>query len=1377
MFNFLLPSSTSATRNLFLSNENNAQIITTLTPRKFINFSLLANQGNYIIVTNNQYRNDGSGHDYVKDYAAYRKSIAGGGYDTLIADIDVLYDEFAYGVKGHPLAIRNLAHFADFYFTRPKPFHMFLIGKGQEYISIRNNPTRALLNTIPTFGTPGSDNLLTAYNNDWYPHIAVGRLSCFNAGEIRTYLDKVKEYESAQTENCATGDATLANKDWQKQVLHLTGGSDQYQQDLFDGYLNTGYNNPLTPMKQIIEDTLFGGHVTIFKKTSAAPVQLSASYKLDSLINTGVSVINFFGHSAFSTLEFAIDNPSSYQNFGKYPLFISNGCFSGNLFEDPSQNNNQRGLSERFVVPDASDPQNIGAIAYISTSDLGISTGLNYYTNYLYKNFAQVHYGNTLGECIRIGIDTLMSNINYSAIDMVATCEQMLLNGDPAIRINPHSKPDYVIEPSQISLNPATINFESGNTFHVLFSIENIGKQKKDSINVMVLRYFPKADLTLGSTPTLIKSIRIPAPAYRSDFDIVATLNSDKALGANRIQVIVDVNNEVNEVCENNNQADIDFNISSLDILPVYPSQFSIIGALDTIGFTLKASTIDPLAPNRKYFIQFDTTEKFNSSQFQSITINQIGGVLSWKPNLHWANNTVYYWRTAVDTLYGNHQLTWHNSSFTYIYNSSSGWDQSHYYEFKKDNFLTLQIDSVTRKFKFANNIRSVKIVDYSDGTPYQVAPFLDYQKLNNGGTCQPYAAYNNSGAPGPFGGFNIVLFDSIFGQPIQNGYGINPQVGDYTCGGTQIPIFQYFTKGYLTSTTWPYNVPAMSQAPNDSVQRTYLNNFLNNFIPNGCYALLYSINQWSPQTMGAALHNTIHNLFHTSMIDTMTSSRTYVLFGKKGAHGFTTNEVQAKTIGGLIDTTFYFSGNWYQGSLTSLPIGPVASWTSMHWSYNPQEANSADSTSIQLIGIDNSGNESILYENHTNQMFDYNIGSVSANTYPYLKMRMTTKDTLNRTPAQLNYWRINYQPLPEVALDKNSFYAFHADTIYQGEKITLKYAIRNVSQVKIDSFFVKYSMVKSNNIKDSSYVKVHAINPWDTVLFSIALPSNLYPGKNSLLIDANAFNTNVSDPHKHKNESFHFNNTAKMTVVTFSDNINPVLDVTFDGMHIMNGDIVSAKPHIIIKLKDENKYLSLDTLGLFKLSMKYPNLSGYTTLSPYTTPIKFTPATNAATNNTATVEIDPELTKDGTYNLRVQAHDRSNNTSGSIDYNISFTIINKPMISNVLNYPNPFTSLTHFVFTLTGSEIPSYFKIQIFTITGKVVKEINIAQLGEGMHIGKNITQYAWDGTDEYGKPLANGLYLYRVVTNLNGGKIDHYTTTADQFFKSGFGKMYLMR
>ena len=239
--------------------------------------------------------------------------------------------------------------------------------------------------------------------------------------------------------------------------------------------------------------------------------------------------------------------------------------------------------------------------------------------------------------------------------------------------------------------------------------------------------------------------------------------------------------------------------------------------------------------------------------------------------------------------------------------------------------------------------------------------------------------------------------------------------------GRNNIPIFQYLTNGHLDATA--YHAPLYAIAANDTAQRVYLDNFLNNFVPNGCYALLYSIDQWSPQTMGASLHNTIHNLFHTSIIDTMTTSRTYVLFGKKGAHGFVAHEAQAHSIGGLIDTTFYLSGNWYQGSISSTQIGPVTSWSSMHWSYNPQESNSADSTSIELIGIDNNGTETVLYENHASQMFDYNIGFVNATQYPYLKMRMTTKDTLNRTPAQLNYWRINYQSLPEVALDKNSFF------------------------------------------------------------------------------------------------------------------------------------------------------------------------------------------------------------------------------------------------------------------------------------------------------------------------------------------------------------------
>ena len=79
-------------------------------------------------------------------------------------------------------------------------------------------------------------------------------------------------------------------------------------------------------------------------------------------------------------------------------------------------------------------------------------------------------------------------------------------------------------------------------------------------------------------------------------------------------------------------------------------------------------------------------------------------------------------------------------------------------------------------------------------------------------------------------------------------------------------------------------------------------------------------------------------------------------------------------------------------------------------------------------------------------------------------------------------------------------------------------------------------------------------------------------------------------------------------------------------------------------------------------------------------------------------------------------------------------------------------------------------------TITGKIVREIFQNELGN-IHVGRNITSYAWDGKDEFGDQLANGLYLYHVVTDLHGNSIEHRETDIDKYFKNGWGKMYLLR
>ncbi|HPI54403.1 MAG TPA: T9SS type A sorting domain-containing protein, partial [Chitinophagaceae bacterium] len=143
---------------------------------------------------------------------------------------------------------------------------------------------------------------------------------------------------------------------------------------------------------------------------------------------------------------------------------------------------------------------------------------------------------------------------------------------------------------------------------------------------------------------------------------------------------------------------------------------------------------------------------------------------------------------------------------------------------------------------------------------------------------------------------------------------------------------------------------------------------------------------------------------------------------------------------------------------------------------------------------------------------------------------------------------------------------------------------------------------------------------------------------------------------------------------------------------------------------------------------------------------------------------------------LIVKAKDKSGNNTGNNAYKIGFSIINKPAISAILNYPNPFTTSTQFVFTITGSQIPSNLKIQILSPTGKVVREILKSELGN-LHIGRNITEFKWKGDDQFGQLLGNGVYLYRVISNLNGQKMDHHTSGADEWIEKGFGKLYIMR
>ena len=89
-------------------------------------------------------------------------------------------------------------------------------------------------------------------------------------------------------------------------------------------------------------------------------------------------------------------------------------------------------------------------------------------------------------------------------------------------------------------------------------------------------------------------------------------------------------------------------------------------------------------------------------------------------------------------------------------------------------------------------------------------------------------------------------------------------------------------------------------------------------------------------------------------------------------------------------------------------------------------------------------------------------------------------------------------------------------------------------------------------------------------------------------------------------------------------------------------------------------------------------------------------------------------------------------------------------------------------------------------TISGKVVREVSKEELGP-IHIGNNISEFSWDGTDTYGDKLANGVYLYRVIVqseeedfkdrNIIISNQEGTETLSNKYFKNGIGKMYILR
>ena len=89
-------------------------------------------------------------------------------------------------------------------------------------------------------------------------------------------------------------------------------------------------------------------------------------------------------------------------------------------------------------------------------------------------------------------------------------------------------------------------------------------------------------------------------------------------------------------------------------------------------------------------------------------------------------------------------------------------------------------------------------------------------------------------------------------------------------------------------------------------------------------------------------------------------------------------------------------------------------------------------------------------------------------------------------------------------------------------------------------------------------------------------------------------------------------------------------------------------------------------------------------------------------------------------------------------------------VLDHVLNYPNPFTTHTSFYFEHNQINTALEVRIQVFTVSGKLVRTLLHTEYAGSFRCGP----IEWDGLDDFGGRPAKGTYLYKVSVRTADGK-----------------------
>jgi hypothetical protein len=211
---------------------------------------------------------------------------------------------------------------------------------------------------------------------------------------------------------------------------------------------------------------------------------------------------------------------------------------------------------------------------------------------------------------------------------------------------------------------------------------------------------------------------------------------------------------------------------------------------------------------------------------------------------------------------------------------------------------------------------------------------------------------------------------------------------------------------------------------------------------------------------------------------------------------------------------------------------------------------------------------------------------------------------------------------------------------------------------------------------------------------------------------------------------------------------VGPEIDLFLNDSTFVSGGVTDTRPYVIARLKDENGINTVGNgIGHDITLILDNNVQNPLVLNDYY-------ESDLDTYKSGKVKYQISNLEPGNHTLTLKAWDVHNNSSVStLDFLV--TEDSELALKQVLNYPNPFTTNTQFMFEHNQSCESLDVRIQIFTVSGKLVKTITQSARQNGFRS----EPIHWDGRDDFGDRIGKGVYVYKVeIRNSDGQKAEQY-------------------